>query len=179
MTMSYEIIRNIRITDNAVFITHADSDCRPQEFREDEEQYLSGILARKGRREVIAEILYFIFTGTWQCLVPRYNRTLQHFLMIENVRFNEAQKKCRNKAYEQQFKKRLKKYAYFRPLPCRCHIENHQGNTVVSLTNFRLIFGVKYRIFSCVEDAEDYISKSLFNRGFFQIVPESQTSKSE
>ena len=107
--MSYTIIRNIRITDNAVFITHADSDSSPQKFREDEEPYLSGVLARKGRRDVIAEILYFIFTGTWHCLVPRYNRALHHFLMIENVRFNEERKKCRNKAYEQQFKKRLKK----------------------------------------------------------------------
>ena len=171
--MSYTIIRNIRITDNAVFITHADSGSSPQEFREDEEPFLSGVLARKGRRDVIAEILYFIFTGTWHCLVPRYNRTLHHFLMIENVQFNEERKKCRMKAYEQQFKKRLKKYAYFRPLPRRCHIENHQGDTVCSLANFRMIFGVKYLIFSCVEDAEDYIFKSPFNRGFFRIVPES------
>ncbi|WP_440200812.1 hypothetical protein [Alistipes shahii] len=177
--MSYKIIRNIRITDNAVFITHADSDSSPQEFREDEEPYLSGVLAREGRRDVIAEILYFIFTGTWHCLVPRYNRALHHFLMIENVQLYEERKKCRMKAYEQQFKKRLKQYAYFRPLPRRCHIENHQGNPVVSLANFHMLFGVKYLTFTCVEDAEDYIFKSPFNRGFFRIVPESQTSKTE
>lgn len=171
--MSYTIIRNIRITDDAVSIIHADNDSGLHEFREDEEPFLSGVLARKGRRDVIAEILYFIFTGTWHCLVPRYNRALHHFLMIENVQLYEERKKCRMKAYEKQFKKRLKKYAYFRPLPRRCHIENHQGDTVVSLTNSHMTFGVKYLTFTCVEDAEDYIFKSPFNRGFFRIVPES------
>ena len=68
--MSYTIIRNIRITDNAVFITHADSDSSPQKFREDEEPYLSGVLARKGRRDVIAEILYFIFTRVLGFVLP-------------------------------------------------------------------------------------------------------------
>lgn len=81
--MSYTIIQNIRITDDAVSIIHADNDSGLHEFREDEEPFLSGVLARKGRRDVIAEILYFIFTGTWHCLVPRYNRALHHFLMIE------------------------------------------------------------------------------------------------
>ncbi len=171
--MSYTIIRNIRITDDAVSIIHADNDSGLHEFREDEEPFLSGVLARKGRRDVIAEILYFIFTGTWHCLVPRYNRALHHFLMIENVQLYEERKKCRMKAYEKQFKKRLKKYAYFRPLPRRCHIENHQGDTVVSLANSHMTFGVKYLTFTCVEDAEDYIFKSPFNRGFFRIVPES------
>lgn len=177
--MSYEIIRNIRITDDAVFITHAEGDSSPQEFREDEAPYLSGVLARKGRRDVITEILYLIFIGTWHCLVPRYNRALHHFLRVENVQLYKEREKCRKTAYEHQFKKRLNKYAYSRPSPCRCHIENDMGCPICSLTETGMILGPQYLIFNYVEDAEDYIFKSSFNRSIFRIVPESQTSKLE
>lgn len=176
--MCCQIITNIRFTDDKVFVTHADKDALPREFYESEIRFLSETLNTEGYKAAVAEILYLFLCGEWVCRIRHYCRIMGYIRFKEKIAPVEKVQECHRQTYTLWVKQRLAAYVFYRPHPCKCHIENLLGNKVAVMKRKKLMFGFPYRVFPSIDDAEVCILRSEFSRAAFVVVPENKPLKS-
>src|SRR3990167_5496526 len=84
--MSYEVIKQIKIKDNKVFITGASNNVYPRTPHESECISLSEVLQKEGREKVDIEILEEYESGNFQGGKNKYTRALEVLRHIPEYR---------------------------------------------------------------------------------------------
>lgn len=164
--MGYYLIKKIRIEDNKVLLTFAESNVRPRIYEEHEVKQLSNILMEKGQEALDIEILKAFEIGDFQGKISKYSNALEILRHLPEYKpfdwrnnFNDCIL-CDEKRKSEAFTELLKK-ALASKLPKERYVisKTYQDQKVWALKKIRCIKWVNLKEFATKfkfkEDAEE------------------------
>jgi hypothetical protein len=118
--MSHEIVKNITITKDKVFINCASNNCRPLSYSNEEYPYFTNILNEKGKEAVEIEIFRNFEEGNLQSsLNNKYTRALKvlfNTFKEEYAKFNWRNHNSKYGSKEREAEENLRKSIDFKEL---------------------------------------------------------------
>lgn len=178
--MSHTIIKSIRITGNSVIITRASNNVYPRTYSTEEARYYSEILQTEGKTAVEKLILKQYFEGNFKGS-GKYSFAVFRCLFHEKLERQKEWDKCKEKEYENELLNKFHHYLKNPPKKQPCYIRHiNTGGLVQSLTTLLIRFNPKkYRIFSSVDAAQNYLHNSSMKMDDFEVVPISADVSNE
>lgn len=169
--MGYEIIKNIRITNNAVFITGASNNVWPRKYYTGESSFFSEILRTKGKiaveKLILFEYLQYIFQGN-----DKYSFAVSRCLSHEKLNRKEEWDKCRDEDYKEQLLNKIYYYLKNPPQNQPCFIRNIiLGYKLRSASKCRVTFNqTQYRIFTSIDAAQYFMGNKKLSLSKYEVV---------
>lgn len=80
--MGFTTVKKIRITKDEVYITGAESNTLPREYKEEKDNRLSNILKTEGRDELDKAILLLYWQGFFKGNTNKYTKAVQRFYKL-------------------------------------------------------------------------------------------------